>query len=143
MKFRRPFFFSILIAAFLVAAYYPKIDNAEKEAVLMHTILNGLNQLHYSPKSLDDDFSNRLYELYLERIDGGRRFLTQSDVSQLSVYKDQLDDEALEGSYTFFDLSIKLLDASLKKTQNYYREILDSPFDYDIKETVELDGDKR
>ena len=129
MKFRRPFFFSILIAAFLVAAYYPKIDNAEKEAVLMHTILNGLNQLHYSPKSLDDDFSNRLYELYLERIDGGRRFLTQSDVSQLSVYKDQLDDEALEGSYTFFDLSIKLLDASLKKTQNYYREILDSPFE--------------
>ena len=143
MKFRGPFFFSILLAAFLVAAYYPKIDNAEKEAVLMHTILNGLNQLHYSPKSLDDDFSERLYDLYLDRIDGGRRFFTQEDIQKLEGYKDQLDDEALVGSYTFFDLSVDLLTESLKKTQTYYREILESPFDFDKNEMVELDGDKK
>jgi carboxyl-terminal processing protease len=143
MKFRGPFFFSILLAAFLVAAYYPKIDNAEKEAVLMHTILNGLNQLHFSPKSLDDDFSERLYDLYLERIDGGRRFFTQEDIQKLEGYKDQLDDEALVGSYTFFDLSVDLLTESLKKTQTYYREILESPFDFDKNEMVELDGDKK
>lgn len=143
MKFRGPFFFSILLAAFLVAAYYPKIDNAEKEAVLMHTILNGLNQLHYSPKSLDDDFSERLYDLYLERIDGGRRFFTQEDIQKLEGYKDQLDDEALVGSYAFFDLSVDLLTASLDKTQAYYRDILQNPFDFDKNEMVELDGDKK
>ena len=143
MKFRGPFFLSVIAIIFLVAAYYPTTDNAQKEAVLMRTILRGLEQLHYQPQQIDDSFSQKMYDLYLDQIDGGKRFLTQEDVDQLVPYKNQLDDEALKGSYEFFNLSLELLNAGLEKTQGYYQEILDQPFDFSTNETLELDGDKR
>ena len=143
MKFRGPLFFSIVIVALLVAAYYPKVNSAEKEAVLMHTILNGLNQLHYNPEEIDDEFSTKLFDLYIDRIDGGHRFMTQDDINKLTVYKDQLDDEALSGTYEFFNLSVDLLEKALDKTQTYYREALKIPFDFSKNEAVEMDGEKR
>lgn len=144
MKLRGPLFFSFLLIAFLVAAFYPKaIDNTEKEAMLMRTILTFMDRLHYDPKNVDDEFSEELYDLYLERIDNSRRFLTQQDVEQLKSYRHLLDDEALSGTYNFFDLSLELLNTGIKKAEGYYQEILAEPFDFDKKETIELDGEKR
>ncbi len=143
MKFRGPLFFSFLLVAFLVAAVYPQVDNAQKEAVLMRTILTFMNQLHFQPKDIDDQFSESLYDLYLDRIDGARRFLTKEDIAKLDPYKDLLDDEALAGTYNFFDLSLELLEGGIEKTQGYYKEILQQPFDFNTKEALELDGDKR
>ncbi len=143
MKLRGPIFFSILIIGLLVAAYYPQVDDTQKEAVLMQTILSGFNQLHYRPKAIGDEFSKEVFDLYLDRLDGGRRFLTQPDIQKLASYKLELDDEANAGNFEFFDLSMELLDAAMHKTQGYYRELLAQPFDYTTNEDFELDGEKR
>lgn len=77
MKLRGPIFFSMLLIVLVVAAFYPnypKADSEQKDAVLMRAILTFTEQLHFQPKKLDDDFSQKLYTLYLDRIDGGRRF---------------------------------------------------------------------
>ena len=108
MRFKGPFFFSIIAVAFLIgAAYYPSPNTAEKEEVLMQTILSGLNQLHYRPQAIDDDFSGKLYDLFVERLDGGKRWMTQEDFDQLKKYRLQLDDDANIGSFEFFDLATK------------------------------------
>ncbi len=143
MKLRGSIFFSILVVGLLVAAYFPQADNAEKEAVLIRTIINGLNQLHYQPQKIDNEFSQNVFKEYLDQIDSGRRFLTARDVTILETYKNQLDDEALKGTYDFFNTSLELLNAGLEKTQAYYREILQTPFDFTVKEDIELDGEKR
>lgn len=144
MKLRGPLFFSFLLIAFLVAAFYPKaIDNTEKEAMLMRTILTFMDRLHYQPKEVDDDFSEKFYDLYLDRIDNSRRFLTQQDIEQLKPYRHLLDDEALSGTYNFFDLSLELLNGGIDKAERYYQEILAERFDFDEDETIELDGEKR
>lgn len=143
MKFRGPIFFSILIIGLLVAAYYPKAEDSQKEAVLLQTILNGFGQLHYRPKPVDDDFSKEVYDLYLDRLDGGHRFLTQKDMDQLQAYQLELDDEARAGNFEFFDRSMALLDAATQKVRGYYREALAQPFDYTVDESFELDGEKR
>lgn len=143
MKFRGPLFFSVLLLTVLVAAYYPKVDNSQKEVVLMRTILNFMSQLHYQPLEVNDDFSERFYDLYLEQIDGFKRFFTQEDLKTLDQYKYQLDDQVKKGDYTLFDTSLEMLDLNLKRTQEYYRELLSKPFDYTRKEYVELDPDKR
>ncbi len=143
MKFRGPLFFSVLLLTVLVAAYYPKVDNSQKEVVLMRTILNFMSQLHYKPLEVNDDFSERFYDLYLEQIDGYKRFFTQKDLKTLDQYKYQLDDQVKRGDYTLFDTSLEMLDMNLKRTQEYYRELLSKPFDYTRKEYVELDPDKR
>ncbi len=143
MKLRGPIFFSVLLLTLLAAAFYPKMDNAEKDAVLMRAILTFFGQLHYQPKQMNDDFSQKLYTLYLDRIDGGRRFLTQEDIKRMEQYKTQLDNEAQNGTFAFFDLSLELLSNGMKKTQGYYREALAKPFDFTVDESIELDSEKR
>ena len=143
MKFRGPIFFSALLALVLVAAYYPKADTAEKEKVLMQTVLMGLNRYHFKPLEIDDNFSNKVFELYLDRVDGAKRYLTQKDVEILKVHQAKLDDQALSGTFEFFDQSLGILDAAYDKTKGYYEELLSKPFNFNKKEEVELDPDKR
>ena len=143
MKFKGPLFFSFLLASLLFAAFYRPVDNSEKEALLIHSILDGLNRYHYSPKEVDDSFSETLFNLYLDRIDGGRRWLTQADLKALDDYKLDLDDEAANGSYEYFDLSLQLLKQGIEKTEGYTKEILAQPFDFSKKEEYQLDGEKR
>ena len=51
MKYRGQIFFSVLLVGLLVAAYLPmRVDNVEKETVLMRAMLTGFEQLHYQPK---------------------------------------------------------------------------------------------
>jgi len=143
MKIRGPIFFSVLIIGLLVAAYYPPVDDAQKEAVLMKTVLTGFDQMHYRPKEINDDFSKEVLKAYLDQIDYGRRFLTQKEVKKLEAYKTKIDDQAQAGDFEFFNLSVELVEAGLEKTQSYYRELLTTPFNYDTEEYIELDGTKR
>lgn len=145
MKLRGPIFYSLLAGLLLAATavYWPQPDPAQKEMVLMQTIMRALDRYHYQPQSLDDDFSRRLYSLYLEEIDGSKRFFTQADVDQLRAHETQLDEQVQSGNFAFFDLSMQLLENGLNKTRSYYREILAQPMDFTANEAVELDGDKR
>jgi carboxyl-terminal processing protease len=134
---------SLVAMLFLAAAMFPQGVNEEKEAVLMHTILRGLDYMHYQPREIDDDFSEMVYNEYIDQLYGNGRFVTQEDVDKLKVYEKYLDDEAKQGSYEFFNLSLEIFDANLTKTQGFYREILAQPFDFSKNEKVQMDGEKR
>ena len=143
MKVRGPVFLSIVLIGLLVAAFYVPANNAEKEAVMIKSMLSSLDRFHFKPQKVDDAFSEKVFKLYLDRIDGNKRWLTQSDVDLLDDFETKLDDEADQGTYEFFDLSLKLLERGLEKTQGYYREILATPFDFSSNEKIEMDGDKK
>lgn len=144
MKLRGPIFLSVAALTFLLAAFFPKpVNNAEKESIIMQTLLTFVNQLHYNPKDLNDEFSAELFDYYLRRIDGGRRFLTQENVQALEMHKTLLDDQARTGKFDFFDESLAQLEAGIEKGKTYYREILAQPFDFSREEFIELDNEKK
>lgn len=116
--------------------------NPQKEAKLVQAILYGLNRYHFQPKEVDDKFSRQVYNLYLESIDGGKRFFTQSDIAQLKPFELELDDQAKAGTYEFFNKSVELQEQALTKTQAWYREILAKPLDFSKDESFETDGKK-
>jgi carboxyl-terminal processing protease len=135
---------SLFAGILLIASFLPKpSQNEGKEAVLVKTVLNYVEQLHFRPKSLDDKLSEQLFNYYIESIDGGKRFLTKEDLVKLENHRFNLDNQATEGTFTFFDLSIDLLDKSLRKTQVFYRELLSKPFNLNGDATFETDSDKR
>ncbi len=102
---------SLFAGILLIASFLPKpSQNEGKEAVLVKTVLNYVEQLHFRPKSLDDKLSEQLFNYYIESIDGGKRFLTREDLALLEKHRLNLDNQAIEGTFTFFDLSIDLLD---------------------------------
>lgn len=144
MKLRGPVLFSVVALTFLVAAFYPKAVNTEqKESMIVRTLLTFMRQLHYSPKEVNDEFSTTLYDYYIDRVDGARRFLTQEQIQQLTPYKTLLDDEVRNGTFEFFNQSMVFLDEGIEKAKVYYKEILDEPFDFKKEEFFELDSDKR
>ncbi|MBK6996684.1 MAG: carboxy terminal-processing peptidase [Lewinellaceae bacterium] len=114
----------------------------ERDAALLRTISQVLTRGHFQPKEMDDTFSKSVYALYLKDVDNGKRFLTQADVDQLKPYELKLDDQAKAGTFEFFNISVSILEASLSKTQTWYREILASPFDFSKNDELQADGEK-
>lgn len=134
---------ALTAAAALFLAFYFPVNNAQKEAALMESILTELNYYHYQPLEVNDNLSEKVYDLFLDRLDGNRRWLTQSDVKQLEAWKLKLDNQAAEGSFAFLDLATQLQEAGIVKTQAWYREILAQPFEFKTDEKVETDGEKK
>jgi carboxyl-terminal processing protease len=144
MKFRGTVFFSLIAVILLVGAFYPHaVNNSEKESILIHTMIGGLSQLHYQPQVMNDEFSKKVFKLYLDRLDGGRRWLTEKEVDKLKKYELEIDDETEAGKYDFFDASIELLKLGITRSKKFYTEILAKPFDFKKNEKIELDGKKK
>lgn len=136
--------FVFVLAAVVIGAYIPfNQNNAEKESILIQTMIQGLNQLHYQPLALDDDFSQKAFDAYLDRIDPARRWLTQEDVVALKQFENGIDDQIDRGSFEMLDLAIERLEAGLAKTKTYFEDILSQPFDLDKQEVMNLDYENK
>ena len=95
----------ILLAAIgLGLAFYPPQPKAEeKDKVIMNIIYQVLRANHFSPKDLDDDFSEQAYELFLQNLDYSKRFLLQEDIDKLEVNRLELDDQIRRSDLSFFN----------------------------------------
>lgn len=143
MKIRNGILMTVVASVALMAAFCPKPAPGGKEAALLQTLMAVMNRIHYQPQVNNDELSKKIFKLYLDRADAGRRFLTQPDVEQLKVYETQIDDQIKTQDFTFFNQSVQLLDGGLVKAENFYKEALNTPIDFTKSETLELDGDKK
>lgn len=134
---------SLAVAIALFFAFYPPFDNAHKEAALMESILTELNYYHYQPLDINDELSEKVYTLFMERLDNGRRWLTQDDVNHLKAFQTELDNEAQQGTFTFLDMAVQLQEAGINKTEAWYKEILSKPFDFTGNDSFETSSEKR
>ena len=143
MKLRSSIFLVLALGAFLVSAYYPKADPKEKEVVIFETLLTILDQAHFDPKTLDDEFSEEAFETFLKYIDYGKRFLTQNDIDDLEQYKLLIDDQAQQRDLTFFNDALEKLDAGFAKAEKYYGEVIASELSDKDPGMIELDSEKK
>lgn len=143
MKSTKSILFSLAAVSVLAAFVFPQLSDEQKEAVLLQTLVRGMERYHYSPQDLDDNFSEKAYDLYMTSIDGGKRFFTAREVAQLDEYRHELDNQIQNSEFGFFNLSQDLLTNALDRAQGYYRDILATPFDFSEAGSIELDGDKR
>ncbi|UOQ55239.1 carboxy terminal-processing peptidase [Hymenobacter cellulosivorans] len=115
----------------------------QKKQVLLGTVAQGLGMAHVQPEQIDNDFSRRVYTLYLKHLDGSKRFLLQPDVKQLQRYETSIDDEIKQGKHEFLDLSTTLINQRVQEAQALYRELLQQPFEFTANETFETDAEKQ
>ena len=113
-----------------------------KNQILIDMLMSSLNQAHYSPLKIDDDFSEKAFTLYLKRLDNNKKFLIQADVDALAKYRKSIDDEITNGTFDFYDLSNTLITKRIKEKENWSKEILEKPLDFKSDEDYEIDGDK-
>ena len=118
-------------------------NDERKFEVLVRVIMQSLDQGHYLRMNMNDEFSEKVYNLYIKRLDGGKRFLVRKDVEKMEAYRHDIDDQLKSVKFDFFKMSADLLIKRVDEAETYYKEILSEPFDYEKEETLELDPDKR
>ncbi|MBB4079597.1 carboxyl-terminal processing protease [Lewinella aquimaris] len=131
MKTRGPLLFSALVLVFaLFAAVNPTATPpGDAPSIILKTMLTNLQTYHYQPTDIDDAFSERVYDQYLNDLDGARLFFTQDDIDAFAPYRTLIDDESKAGEYTFYNLVQEHWTAALDKTESWYEELLAEPFD--------------
>ena len=144
MKIKSFLIFGLIIGVVSLFALYPRQieDPIEKEAVILKSVVNILERAHFKPKDINDDFSKKVYQSYLDLLDGGKRFLIQADVDKLKPYEKQIDDEILSTKLNFFNASLDIINAAQSRVKYYYKEILAKPMTFNEKETISYDFDK-
>jgi len=143
MKLRSSIFVLILLGAIFLGAYYPSVDSKEKEGVIFDTLLTILDRVHFSPKTIDDDFSEKAFETFLKYIDYGKRFLTQEDIDALQQYELLIDDQAMARDLSFFNASMEKLDLGFVKAKAFYKEVIEEDLPEDASAMIELDSEKK
>jgi len=143
MKWKGLMVLALISCSIIVSAFYPSYNFKEKESMILNAVLNYLDVLHFKPVDIDDKFSEEAFDQYVQTIDPQKRFLLQSEVDQMSIYKDQIDDQARLRSFEFFDASVVIINGSHARAKKIYKEVINSDLETDLDEYIELDSDKR
>lgn len=109
---------------------------------ILRSVGEMLEEGHYSPKKIDDDFSKTIFKKFIAQLDGDKIYFMQGDIEALKKYESKIDDEIhgkeLESFYAINDIFNK----RLNDAEVIYKDILTKPFDFSVNEEVKLDGDK-
>ena len=132
-----------LMSVSFVTNEAPIYNGKEKESAIVEAVLKYLDVLHFSPKEINDKFSEEVFGEYLKSIDNSKRFLLKSEVGDLMSSKTSIDDQINTRSLEFFDQSIQLIDAGIARANTIYHEVLECDMDFTEKETYITDPEKR
>jgi carboxyl-terminal processing protease len=125
----------LLIPAFvLLTLAFCYRETSQNETKLSQTIVEILENYHYQPQKINDDFSEKLFSLYLDRLDADKRFFLAKDIKKLSKFKKDLDDQARKGSYDFFDEANSIHAERVEQISKWNQELLTKPFDFKQKD---------
>lgn len=142
MKLSKKLLIIVPVAAAAVFCFSYKQVQSEKDEAIDQILMQSLNNVHYSPLTLNDDFSEKVAKLYLQRLDYNKKFLLQSDVDALNKMNRSIDEDIAAGKFNYFDKSYDIITKRVDEAQAYYKEILANPFDFSKDEEVQLDAEK-
>lgn len=123
-----------------------KNDNDDNPKSRYSKILRNVGVLleegHYSPRKIDDDFSKEVLKKFAEDLDNDKTIFLKSDIESFQKYGSKIDDEIhggeLQSFFTINDVYLK----RLNEVSVLFKDILAKPFDFSKDEKVSMDADK-
>ena len=102
-----------------------------------------LNQAHYSPQDINDDFSKKIFKKYINDLDPEKNIFLQDDIKAIAnKYETKIDNEIKGDSVRFFLATGKIFNNRMEESAAISNEILAKPFDFSSDEEINLDFDK-
>ena len=120
-----------------------KFSDPNKEKLLIEVVKYVVEKGHYKSVDINDNISEKIYNNYINQIDGQKRFFLQSDLRQFEKYKYKLDDQLKDYDLTFFNLVFETSIQRIREVKSYYNEIINSKFDFSSDETIDLDYENK
>ncbi len=110
--------------------------------VISYLLRQQLPLHHYSHKPIDDALSKAAFGLFLKQLDSQKRFLLQSDVSQLQDFSDRIDDELNQGRIVLPSFAEEIMARRIADVKKLVEQLLAGDFDLQSQESFETDPDK-
>jgi carboxyl-terminal processing protease len=118
-----------------VSDLVPNRDQEQATEIILHIIEN----YHYRKRSLDDDLSSEILNIYLESLDPNRSFFVRTDIDEFEKYRYQLDDELDDSNLEpAFEIFRRYRERVLERVKMALG-ILDSDFDFNLDEDYQFD----
>ena len=115
----------------------------KKEKFIGNLIKESLERLHYKKMKLGDHVSQKAFQEFLKNIDYSKNFLLQSQVDQLGKYALEMDDQMVSGEHDLLALAVKFVSERVARADTVRKNIFKNQFDFNKKEGLELDPEKR
>ena len=138
-------FLSIILGLTFFACQQPlkvrQVHSPEAE-ILFPKIVQAVQDHHLTPRKIDDELSQDMFQYFIEKLDPQKEFLTQKDINYLSEYRLTLDEAIKDNNFEFFNTAVSLLENGIVKTENYSTQILPDLYDFSTKENLEINFSK-
>ena len=139
-------FFTPLIAFIMCLASCSFVtkdfDTSDKDDLVIQLITYVLDQAHYLDKEIDDEFSEDVFNTFLENLDPFKRYFYKSDIDEFSKYKYSIDDAFKNPDLEFFELVYNRYLKRMAESENIFNQILSKAFDFSKDEVCECDFEK-
>lgn len=116
----KPLFTAICCAIFfhsfsLIAQIYPK-----REKKLFEIVFRQIENTHYQPAIINNDFSKNVFNDYLNRLDPDKIFFTNTDYQDFKEFETKLDDYFTKKDLTFFYFSYDRIIKRMWEVKEYF-----------------------
>ncbi|ARV16197.1 carboxy terminal-processing peptidase [Polaribacter sp. SA4-12] len=117
-------------------------SDPEKDKILVYILRNILTRSHFVVKDMNDDFSEYVYNEFIDGLDPNKRYFTQKDIKDFSKFKYEIDNQLLKEDVSFYNLVYERFSSKIKNAKSYYGDLLAQPFNFKKKETIDVDYEK-
>ena len=130
----------VLVLAFASCSFASKkFEDNDKDKLLIQLITYVLDEGHFNPKDMNDDFSKGVFKDYLQQLDPFKRYFYESDIKEFKAYETQIDDQLKAYDLTFFNLTHDRLLKRIEESKDLYNEILETPFNFSKEEQFDAE----
>ncbi len=102
-------------------------------------IIDVLNANHLQPRTIDDTWSELVFNEFIYLVDPAKHFFTLEDLIGLETYKTKIDDALKDNNCKFLDKTSELLKRKLNEINLLTAASLKSPLNYSIKESLKFE----
>jgi carboxyl-terminal processing protease len=135
--------FTLLIAFIMCLASCSFVskdfDTSDKDNLIIQLVTYVLDQAHYLDKEINDEFSEKVFDTFLENLDPFKRYFYASDIKEFSKYKYLIDDAFKSPNLDFFNLVYDTYKIRMLESEKIFTDILSKPFDFTKDEVCECD----
>ncbi|MFY7908576.1 MAG: carboxy terminal-processing peptidase [Emticicia sp.] len=135
-------FLSISLLTIFISATPLNDDPPSKNETILRYVGAMLEQGHYSPKKIDDNFSKEIFSEFLKRLDPSKRILLEKDIAKLRKFETTIDDEIHGSPLAFFAAADEIYKNRIVEAEEMYKQYIEKPFEFTKDDVLELDADK-
>ncbi|MFP2504542.1 carboxy terminal-processing peptidase [Enterobacteriaceae bacterium RIT711] len=124
------------------ASQIPQLKEETQHATVSERVTSRFTRSHYRQFDLDENFSAKIFDRYLNLLDYSHNVLLASDVEQFVSRKKQIGDELRTGKLdVFYDLYNLAQQRRFERYQ-YALKVLDKPMNFTGNDTFNVDRSK-